>query len=69
MSDDEIKALALKIDELILLCNQLNMENQSLKRKSLDWQQERSKLIERSALARERLEGMLDKLRDAESAL
>ena len=69
MPDDEIKALELKIDELILLCNQLNVENQSLKRKSLDWQQERSQLIERNALARERLESMLEKLRNAESVL
>ncbi len=69
MPDDEIKALELKIDELILLCNQLNVENQSLKRKSLDWQQERSQLIERYALSREKLEGMLEKLRDAESTL
>ena len=56
MPDDEIKALELKIDELILLCNQLNVENQSLKRKSLDLQQERSQLIERYALSREKLE-------------
>ena len=69
MPADAIKALELKIDELILLCNQLNMENQALKRKSADWQQERSQLIEKHSVVRRKMETTLDKLRSVESIL
>ena len=69
MPDNAIKALELKVDELILLCNQLNIENQNLKKKSLDWQEERSKLIENHAHVQERLKAMLNQLRNAESTL
>ena len=69
MSADAIKTLELKIDELILLCNQLNMENKALKRKSADWQQERSQLIEKHSVVRRKMETTLDKLRSVESIL
>ena len=69
MPDNAIKALELKVDELILLCNQLNIENQNLKKKSLDWQEERSRLIENHAHVQERLKAMLNQLRNAESTL
>ncbi|MDG1987583.1 MAG: DUF904 domain-containing protein [Halieaceae bacterium] len=69
MPDDALKALELKIDELILLCNQLNTENQTLKRKSSDWQQERTNLMEKFSSASERVNTLLEKLRNAESSL
>ena len=69
MPDDALKALELKIDELILLCNQLNAENQTLKRKSSDWQQERTNLMEKFSTASERVNTLLEKLRNAESSL
>ena len=69
MPDDALKALELKIDELILLCNQLNTENQALKRKSSDWQQEKAKLMEKFSTANERVNTLLEKLRTAESSL
>ena len=69
MPDDALKALELKIDELILLCNQLNAENQSLKRKSSDWQQERTNLMEKFSTASERVNTLLEKLRNAEASL
>ena len=69
MADDALKALELKIDELILLCNQLNAENQSLKRKSSDWQQERTNLMEKFSTTSERVNTLLEKLRNAEASL
>ena len=69
MPNEALNALELKIDELILLCNQLNAENQALKRKSSDWQQEKTKLIERFSTANERVSTLLEKLRIAESSL
>ena len=69
MPNDALKALELKIDELILLCNQLDAENQTLKRKSLDWQEERTILIEKNSNASERMRALLEQLHNAESAL
>ena len=69
MPNEALKALELKIDELILLCNQLNTENQALKRKSSDWQQEKAKLMEKFSTANERVNTLLEKLRTAESSL
>ena len=69
MPDDALKALELKIDELILLCNQLNAENQALKRKSSDWQQERTNLMEKFSTVSERVNTLLEKLHNAESSL
>ena len=69
MPNEALKVLELKIDELILLCNQLNAENQTLKRKSSDWQQEKTKLIEKFSTANERVNTLLEKLRIAESSL
>ena len=69
MPNEALKALELKIDELILLCNQLNTENQTLKRRSSDWQQEKTKLMEKFSTANERVNTLLEKLRIAESSL
>ena len=69
MPNDALKALELKIDELILLCNQLDAENQTLKRKSLDWQEERTILIEKNSNASERMKALLEQLHNAESSL
>ena len=69
MPNEALKVLELKIDELILLCNQLNAENQTLKRKSSDWQQEKTKLMEKFSIANERVNTLLEKLRIAESSL
>ena len=69
MPNEALKALELKIDELILLCNQLNAENLALKRKSSDWQQEKTKLMGKFSTANERVNNLLEKLRIAESLL
>ena len=69
MPNEALKVLELKIDELILLCNQLNAENLALKRKSSDWQQERTKLMEKFSTANARVNTLLEKLRIAESSL
>ena len=69
MPNEALKALELKIDELILLCNQLNAENLALKRKSSDWQQEKTKLMGKFSIANERVNTLLEKLRIEESSL
>lgn len=68
MSDDVLKALEGKIDQLIDLCAQLNLENQALKRENLGFQQERRDLIAKNDLARARVEATLQRLRSMEAA-
>jgi len=65
-SDEELAALENKIDQLIELCNQLNRENQSLKADSARWQREREELINKNAMARDKVEAMLNRLRAME---
>ena len=68
MSDDALKTLEDKIDQLIALCAQLNRENRALKEENLGFQQERRDLIAKNDLARARVEATLQRLRSMEAA-
>ncbi|GAB5412730.1 MAG: hypothetical protein Cons2KO_03330 [Congregibacter sp.] len=68
MSDDALKTVEDKIDQLIALCAQLNRENQALKQENLNFQQERRDLIAKNDLARARVEATLQRLRSMEAA-
>jgi len=66
MAENQLKALAKKIDELITLCADLNHENQSLKRDNQSWQSERLQLVETNELARSKVEAMINRLQALE---
>ena len=66
MKDQNFKALEIKIDELIRLCDQLNDENRSLKNKEAAWLSERSKLVENNEQARQKVEAMITRLKALE---
>ncbi len=68
MSDEGLKTLEDKIDQLIALCAQLNRENSALKEENLNYQQERRDLIAKNELARARVEATLQRLRSMEAA-
>ena len=68
MSEDALKALEDKIDQLIALCAELNRENQALKEDNLNFQQERRDLVAKNDLARARVEATLQRLRSMEAA-
>ncbi len=68
MSDEGLKTLEDKIDQLIALCAQLNRENSALKEENLNYQQERRDLIAKTELARARVEATLQRLRSIEAA-
>ena len=68
VSDDSLKVLEDKIDQLIALCAQLNRENQALKQENLGYQQERRDLIAKNEMARARVEATLQRLRSMEAA-
>jgi cell division protein ZapB len=66
MSDQQIKALATKISDLIALCAQLDQENRSLKTEASHWREEREQLIEKTELARGKVESMITRLKALE---
>jgi cell division protein ZapB len=67
MSNDALKTLEDRIDQLIALCAQLNRENRALKEDNLNFQQERRDLIAKNELARARVESTLQRLRSMEA--
>lgn len=64
--DQEIKNLEEKVERLIKLCEQLQIENQSLKAKQHELVRERARLIEKNAIAKSRVEAMLTRLKSME---
>lgn len=66
MADQQLKALASKIDDLIELCDQLDKENRSLKAEAGNWLQEREQLVEKTEIARTKVESMITRLKALE---
>jgi len=66
MADEALKMLESNIDQLIVLCGELNRENQRLKTENLNWRRERQELIDNNEAARQRGESMLNRLRSTE---
>ena len=66
MDEPQLKALASKIDDLIELCSTLEQENRHLKADASQWQREREQLIEKTDLARNKVEAMISRLRALE---
>ncbi len=66
MAELSLKSVERKIDELIKLCEELNRENQTLKASAEAWQQEREVLLEKTNVARTKVESMIQRLRALE---
>ena len=66
MADQQLKSLADKIDDLISLCAQLNDENRQLKAEAGQWLQEREQLVEKTEIARSKVESMITRLKALE---
>ncbi len=66
MADQQLKELTTKIDDLIQLCSQLDQENRKLKAEATDWVQERDQLVEKTELARNKVETMITRLKALE---
>lgn len=63
---DEIRKLEGRIDQLIEFCQHLKLENHSLKSKHKDLAVEHARLVEKTRLARARIEGMIGRLKTLE---
>ncbi|MCI0666575.1 MAG: TIGR02449 family protein [Methylococcaceae bacterium] len=62
-TDQQLKNLEKKVDLLVDLCEQLKIENRSLKAKQNDLVRDRARLLEKTALARSRVEAMITRLK------
>lgn len=66
METQQFKLLERKIGDLIALCEQLDRENRVLKTTANDWQQEREQLIQKTEIARSKVEAMIIRLKAME---
>ncbi len=66
MADQQLKVLANKIDDLIQLCDLLDQENRALKTDAANWLQEREHLVEKTEVARTKVESMISRLKALE---
>lgn len=60
------KVLERKVTDLIQVCDQLNTENRTLKVEALSWQREREQLIQKTEMARVKVEAMILRLKTLE---
>lgn len=62
-TDQQLKNLEIKVECLMGLCERLKSENTSLKAKQNDLVRDRARLLEKTALARSRVEAMITRLK------
>lgn len=65
-ADPQLKALTVKINDLIQLCDQLDKENRLLKTDAVNWAEEREQLIEKTEIARIKVASMITRLKALE---
>ena len=66
MANPQLKTLTTKINDLIQLCEQLDQENRSLKADAASWVDERDSLVEKTEMARDKIESMIARLKTLE---
>jgi cell division protein ZapB len=66
MEKIDLQLLEARIDELIYTCNQLAKENTDLRKNQEDLRSERDVLLKKTALARTRIEAMINRLKEME---
>ena len=66
MADKQLKTLAAKVNDLIQLCELLDQENRELKSQASGWAEEREQLIEKTEVARKKVELMISRLKALE---
>ncbi len=66
MDNEDIKALEYRIDQLIGACQRLRQENQLLRSENDNLNQKHSRLVEKTQVARSRIEVMIGRLKSLE---
>lgn len=68
MSDQTLKLLEQRVEELAAVCRRLNRENQALKSGHSNLTEEHARLVEKTQIARARIEAMIGRLKSLERA-
>jgi cell division protein ZapB len=63
----DLKALEVRVEELIRACDYLKQENKTLKVKQENLVAERAALVEKTEMARSRIEAMITRLKSLET--
>lgn len=66
MSELDFKALELKVNQLIETCRLLHDQNQALSKENQTYKAERAQVIKQKDLARQKVEGMITRLKAME---
>lgn len=66
MENKDLKILESRIDDLIDTCQRLKGENQALKSKQGSLSEQHTRLVEKTRVARARIETMIDRLKALE---
>ncbi|MFT7337367.1 MAG: cell division protein ZapB [Marinobacter maritimus] len=66
MEQSEVQALADKLDKLIEHCQKLEQSNANFRQLQDDWNRERSQLMHKNDLAKNKIEAMIGRLRALE---
>lgn len=66
MDSEELRNLEGRIDQLIEVCQRLKQENRSLRVQNQDLNSQHSRLMEKTRLARARIEAMIGRLKALE---
>lgn len=67
ITEQDLHALEVRVEELIRACHHLKAENRSLRSREEALMAERASLIEKNELARNRVEAMITRLKSLES--
>ena len=66
MDNENLKKLEQRIEQLIVVCQRLKKENRTLKSGQRDLTQEHARLVEKTQIARTRIESMIGRLKSLE---
>lgn len=66
-AQERVSTLATKLDELVVYCDRLKAENESLRSQQQTLSAERARLIEKNEQARNRVEAMIARLKTLEN--
>ncbi len=66
MEASQIKTFSSKVEELLAYCKKLESDNQALKSQQEEWQTERTRLLQKNDLAKNKIESMIGRLKSLE---
>jgi cell division protein ZapB len=69
MEKDDLQQLEQQVDDLLRVSRRMREENMLLKSQQSAWLAERAKLVEKTELARSRIDKMVSRLKELDSEL